>query len=129
MRGYPNIHVCAVLPSALDTPIYQRSGNYMGRAARSIAPVYDPSKATEAIVHLVERPRAQVIVTGFGVLIAAATKVAPGVLEWAVGRIAPRLQFEDEAEVVSPGSLFDSSGEHAEHGGWRKYSSKKLFSR
>jgi len=27
MRAFPNIHVCAVLPSALDTPIYQRAGN------------------------------------------------------------------------------------------------------
>ena len=127
IQPFPNIHVCAVLPSALDTPIYQRAGNYMGREARSIAPVYDPGKAAEAIVRLASRPRPQVIVTGFGLLIALASKVAPGLLEWAVGRAAPRLQFKEDVTAASPGSLYKSSVEHAERGGWRAYWWKKLF--
>jgi hypothetical protein len=56
-----------------------------------------------------------------------ATKLAPGILERAVGRFAPRLQFDPDAADVSDGSLFASSGEHAQRGGWREYWRNKLF--
>jgi len=129
MRPFPNIHVCAVLPAALDTPIYQRAGNYMGKAARSIVPVYDPSKAAAAIVRLVARPRRQVIVGGLGYLAAAGAKIAPGVLERLVGRLLPRLQFTDESAPASPGSVFESKGGQAARGGWRQYWAQRLTPR
>ena len=38
----PDIHVCTLLPSAVDTPIYQHAGNYTGRAVQPIPPVARP---------------------------------------------------------------------------------------
>jgi short-subunit dehydrogenase len=70
VRDAPRIHVCAVLPAALDTPIYQHAANYMGRAARSIFPVHDAEKVANAILRLSRRPKRQVIISGFGHLIA-----------------------------------------------------------
>ncbi len=93
MRRFPDIHISSVMPAALDTPMYQHAGNFLGREARSIAPTYDPRKVAKAILRLLTRPRPDVVVTGFGHLIAVSARFAPRVLERLVGAVAPRLQF------------------------------------
>lgn len=121
LRDAPDIRVCAVLPSAMDTPLYDHAGNYMGKRARSITPVYDPEKVAAAIADLVRRPRREVIVGGFGRLIALGAMLAPGLTEQAIARLGPMLQFEAEVEGRTSGNLFQPSpGEHAMRGGWQK---------
>jgi len=127
MRVFPNIHVCAVLPAALDTPIYQRAGNYIGQAARSIVPVYDPAKAARAIVRLAERPRRSVVIGSFGHFAALLAQIAPGFVERVAARLLPPLQFNSEHAVPSAGSLFETDAQHALSGGWREYWKKRLL--
>lgn len=129
MRSFPNIHVCLVLPAALDTPIYQRAGNYMGREARSIIPVYDPSKAAEAIVRLTRRPKRQIAIGVVGRLAVASARLAPGSLEFILARLLPRLQFKPQRAPPLAGCLFDSQNQHAARGGWRQYWTARLFAR
>lgn len=38
-RDFPELHVYCVLPPAVDTPIYQKAGNLMGKRSRAIYPV------------------------------------------------------------------------------------------
>src|SRR5918994_2114334 len=40
LRDAPDIHVCTVLPAAIDTPLFQHGANFTGRAARPMPPVY-----------------------------------------------------------------------------------------
>jgi len=111
-RAFSNIHVCGVLPAAVDTPIYQHGANYMGRKARAIAPVYDPAKVAAAIVRLAESPRDQVVFSGFARWLAATAILAPSIVERVVARFAPQLQFTRCVAEVSAGNLFQNTDNH-----------------
>jgi NAD(P)-dependent dehydrogenase (short-subunit alcohol dehydrogenase family) len=117
----PGIHVCTVLPSPFDTPIYQKAGNLVGRQARSIWPVGDPEKVAFTIANLVDHPRREVVVGAFGKLLLIGDALAPGLMEKAIGTFGPRLQFSRDPRGQLAGNLRDSVGPHAIAGGWRRY--------
>lgn len=58
----PGISVCAVIPSALDTPLYSHAGNITGRFARPLPPLLSPEDAARAIVRCATHPRPVVTV-------------------------------------------------------------------
>ena len=123
----PGIRVCTVLPAALDTPVYQRAANHMGRRVRAIFPVYDVRRVARVIVRLADRPRGEVVVSGFGHLISIASRIAPRLLEWMIARAGPRLQFEDQPEPDTAGALYSPENHpHMAEGGWRAYWRAKL---
>lgn len=53
----PNIHVCTVLPYAVDTPIYQRAANYLGCDVQPVLPRYSAETVAKAARRLALRPR------------------------------------------------------------------------
>jgi short-subunit dehydrogenase len=53
----PDIHVCTILPYAIDTPHFESGASEVGREARTMPPVQSPEKVARAIVRLIERPR------------------------------------------------------------------------
>jgi short-subunit dehydrogenase len=121
MRGYPNIHICTVLPVAMDTPIYQKGANYFGRAVRSMTPIYAVERAANAIVRLAERPAAETIVGTYGHFLNIALRISPRLVESLIARFAPRIQFEDAPLAEHGGNLFESQKPQSKDGGWRKY--------
>ncbi|MGK9202844.1 hypothetical protein [Sinorhizobium meliloti] len=82
----PEIHVCTVLPAALDTPIYRSAGNYFGRTVRAIIPVNSPESAARIVVRLVERTRAEALVGTVAYALMLAARLAPRVIERMVGQ-------------------------------------------
>jgi short-subunit dehydrogenase len=56
-RDRPGIQICAELPPAIDTPIYQKAGNVFGRRARSVIPVYSAENVARVILRAIEQPR------------------------------------------------------------------------
>jgi hypothetical protein len=46
----PGIHVCPILPAAVDTLIYQKAANHFDREVRSIAPAYQVQRAVKVVV-------------------------------------------------------------------------------
>lgn len=62
LRHWPNIHVCNVFPSVMDTPGFRDGANYTGRVVKPVPPVYDPRRTARAIVGLARRPRPSVYV-------------------------------------------------------------------
>lgn len=126
-RDFPELHICCVLPPAVDTPIYQKASNLMGKRSRAIFPVYSPQFVARTIVWAVEHPRREVIVGSVGHLISVANRLAPMLLERLVGRLAPRLQFEDRREPATDGNLFLATEPHAINGGWKQYWKAKLL--
>ncbi len=62
VRGDRGIHVCAVLPATVDTPIYQRAANYTGQRVRPLPPVVSPYRVARAVVRLADHPRREVVV-------------------------------------------------------------------
>ena len=73
----PGTKVCTVLPSVIDTPFFQHAANFSGRDVRAAPPVYTAEEVAETVVGLVEQPRAEAIVGGFGKIAAAQERIAP----------------------------------------------------
>src|SRR5918994_1602113 len=62
LRDAPNIHVCTVLPAAIDTPLFQQGANFTGRAVKPIPPVYSAEEVAHALTQVVRHPRRQIVV-------------------------------------------------------------------
>jgi NAD(P)-dependent dehydrogenase (short-subunit alcohol dehydrogenase family) len=128
VRHLPGIHICCVLPAALDTPIYQHAANYTEHSPRSIVPVYKPERAANAIARLVERPRREVTIGGFGQLLVLGSRLAPGIVEWGIAKAGPQLQFERRRGSRRTGNLFEPLKQaDSVTGGWRRYWKDALF--
>jgi short-subunit dehydrogenase len=55
----PGIHVCTVLPYAVDTPHFEDAANATGKEARAMQPVQEPETVARAVVEVAARPRRQ----------------------------------------------------------------------
>ena len=116
----PGIQVCTVLPSVIDTPFFEHAANFSHHKVRAAPPVYPAEKAAGTVVGLVERPRAEVVVGGFGKV---ATVLKP-LLPWLGTRLAGRaLNYGFLAGEPSPettGALFAPMRDGRRvSGGWR----------
>jgi NAD(P)-dependent dehydrogenase (short-subunit alcohol dehydrogenase family) len=120
LRDAPDIHVVTVLPGSIDTPLFQQSGNYMGRAAKPMTPVYDPEKVAQVIISAALAPRREVIV-GSSVRTALLFKqFVPGLFDRWAARIVERKHFQEHTFPPTSGNLFKPMPEHATvRGGWK----------
>jgi short-subunit dehydrogenase len=56
------IHVCTVLPAAIDTPLWTHTANYSGLRIKPPAPLYTPERVAHAMLRLLARPEHEVVV-------------------------------------------------------------------
>lgn len=120
LRAWPDIHVCAVYPFFMDTPGVQHGANYTGRALQPAPPVYAPERTAEAIVHLVARPRREVMVGAVTRLARLEYQLAPSVVEWGVARFIEAYLRRAERSPVTAGNLYEPMpGQARLYGGWR----------
>lgn len=106
------IHVCTVLPMAMETPFFEHAANYTGHEAVPIPPVYDPQDAVEAILRLVEEPEAEVTVGSAGKVATAFHAVAAGVTEKLMGAEVQKVQMEAAPPApATSGILYSPSAE------------------
>lgn len=115
-----DIHVCNLMPAAIDTPLFQHAANYTGRATKALDPVYPPSKVAKAMVSLIQKPQAELIVGNAGRIMMANARMSPRVYEKVVARQIDRNHLQDRPAVPTEGNLFVTSGPKAAEGGWRK---------
>jgi NAD(P)-dependent dehydrogenase (short-subunit alcohol dehydrogenase family) len=120
LASAPDIHVCAVLPATIDTPIHQHAANHTGRAVRPLPPVTDPLRVARAIVRVSHAPRRLTQVGRVQSLFVHARALAPSAYQAVVARAYPALALTRDAAPVSDGNVFHpdrhSSGVT---GGWR----------
>ncbi len=107
VNNIEGIHVCTVYPMAMDTLFFEHFADHTGHKAMPIPPVYDPQEVVDTLYRLVKEPEDEVAVGGMsgpGTLFAH--RVAPAVVEKALGKLIPREQMEkaDLAPDIS-GSL------------------------
>ena len=120
LQDAPDIHVCTVMPAAIDTPFYGHAANYMGRRPKPPGPVYPTEAVATTIAGLVEHPRREVYVGSVGGLTSAVRRISPGLYESIYGRILKRDQFLDEPAPRTDGILWEPVESHAAtDGGWR----------
>jgi short-subunit dehydrogenase len=121
LRAWPDIHVCDLFPSFLDTPGITHGANYTGRALKPAPPVYDPQTVANAMLRLVLRPRRTVTIGMPARLARLAHAMAPRL----TGRIAGifidlYLRQADEAPITD-GNLFQPMPQGSTvQGGWQE---------
>jgi NADP-dependent 3-hydroxy acid dehydrogenase YdfG len=114
------IRVCVVLPSSIDTPIFQHVGNYGGRRVRAMSPVYEADSVARAIVGLARNPKDEIAVGSAGRLMATFHRVTPRLVERLVARLIERDHLEATPAPDTSGNLFDVMPEGADiDGGWK----------
>lgn len=127
------IHVCTVMPATIDTPFFQHSANYMGRAVKAMPPVYTPERVARAIVNCARWPRREVFVGNVARLAYQQFKLMPGTTERAMMHLADKQALPRRSEAPpTPGAVHEPMVEGTEpEGGWhgkRKTRTRRLAS-
>src|SRR5947209_7695199 len=84
-RDVPGIHISAVAPGGVSTPIYSQGGTYMGSTGRPPLPVYSAERVARAVVARLDRPRRLVQAGIANPLVIAGFRLLPGVYDALVG--------------------------------------------
>ena len=118
------IHVCTVLPAAIDTPIFQHAANFTGRPIRALNPAYAPEEVARAVADLIDEPEAEIIVGRAGRQLVERSTRSPRAYEASVPRLIDRDHFKEGTARKTDGNLFESIGPKTVTGGWAKSSAK-----
>lgn len=115
------IHVCSVLPSVIDTPIFNQAANYMGREVKAPEPVNPAQEVAESIIKLVDKPEKETIVGNMGRLMKVMRKAAPGLYDKKIRKMIIEDHFRDIVTSPSPGNLYEPNPAFArQSGGWQE---------
>jgi short-subunit dehydrogenase len=100
------IHVCAVMPTAHDTPFFDHAANYTGHEIQAPKPLHDPQNVVETIVRLAMDPEDREIVGGDGVVKIVMKHLAPALEEKMASKQIHKQQYE-KAPVAgdTPGAV------------------------
>lgn len=104
VRHWPDVHVCGIYPSVVDSPGFQHGANYSGRNLVPPPPLYAPERVAEKMVALAERPHAMALVGVTARLARLGGMFAP--------RLAERISaiiFELSLERAEPGPISDGN--------------------
>jgi short-subunit dehydrogenase/pimeloyl-ACP methyl ester carboxylesterase len=101
----PGIHVCEVLPAAVDTPFFQHAANYTGRAVKALPPVADPDRIAAAIVSCAKRPRDRVFPGAVPRLAVGQHRLSRRLTERGSGRFVHLAHFRDQPAEATSGNL------------------------
>jgi NAD(P)-dependent dehydrogenase (short-subunit alcohol dehydrogenase family) len=121
VRDEPGINVCLVSPGAVNTPIYQQAGNYVGQSARPPWPVLSPEHLGAAVVRLADHPRgATSFLVGPGnPLIIMGFRLAPFIYDRIVGPLFTLAGLTRDRVEPTPGNVFAAVPElEQQHGEW-----------
>jgi hypothetical protein len=120
LQDFPNVHVCTVSPASIDTPLWQRAGNYSGRKIKALDPVYPAEQVAEIVVGLVRMPQSEVFPGGAGWMLAEEHAAAPELTEMMMGNFVRQSLFQDQPAPSTDGALFQpEAGNGSISGGWR----------
>jgi short-subunit dehydrogenase len=81
METMPGVDVVLVLPSSINTPLFNFARSKVGVLPMPVPPVYDPSTVAEAIAHAAERGGRDIVVGGWGKLLILGQRLSPSLLD------------------------------------------------
>lgn len=113
-REIEDIHVCTVLPMAMDTPFFEHAANYTGKKAVPLPPVSDAEEVVDAFVDLLFNPKAEVAVGKGAVVFSVSDSVMPGATEAMMGKNTHKSQILEAPDAPkTPGNLKHPTSEGA----------------
>lgn len=120
LQDVPGIHVSTVLPASIDTPLFQHSANFTGRAIKPMPPIYSADEVADAIVMLIQQPQREVYVGGAGRRMSMLHTFFPALAERLFARQVSKTHFQDKPALQSPGNLFQPMAQlNRVDGGWQ----------
>jgi NAD(P)-dependent dehydrogenase (short-subunit alcohol dehydrogenase family) len=96
-EGAP-IAVTAVMPAGIDTPLFRNARSRIGVMPRPVDPVYDPDVVADQVVWAAEHPTGDVFAGGAGWAMALMWRLAPGLTERVLARVAMPAQRTSHPE-------------------------------
>lgn len=113
----PDVHVCSLLPYAMDTEHFEHGANELERPAFPMSPLQSPEKAARALAELIEHPRRQLLVPRSAALGLALHYLAPDRTERVLHELLKRWHFGTESQPRTSGNVHAPADEHgAVHG-------------
>jgi short-subunit dehydrogenase len=112
------VHVTMVQMPALNTPQFGWVKSRLPRKAQPVPPIFEPEVAAQAIYWAAHQRKREVFLGGSTVAAIYGQKVAPGFLDWYLGKTGYKSQQHDGAEDPNrPNNLWESvPGDFAAHG-------------
>jgi NAD(P)-dependent dehydrogenase (short-subunit alcohol dehydrogenase family) len=108
-RDVPGIHVSAVAPGGVNTPIYSQAGSYIGLKGRPPIPIYSPERVARSVVARLDRPR-RLVQSGFAnPVVILGFRLFPAVYDLLVGPLLRVFALaDDDRTPPTEGNVFES---------------------
>ena len=120
LASEPDIHVAAVVPEAVDTPIFEHAGNYTGRQVRPIPPVLDPDEVAAGIEACAEDPKREVSYGRAGRGLEVLHAAAPPLYRRLAHPAFVHGTWGQLPADPAPGNVLGATEPHQIAGGWRR---------
>jgi NAD(P)-dependent dehydrogenase (short-subunit alcohol dehydrogenase family) len=95
------VHVSLLLPTSINTPLFDHARSKLGAKPRPIPPVYEPEVVARAVLEVAQRPLREVVVGGAGKGLTAAERFSPAVLDRLL--LGPGKVFQKQKGSQPPG--------------------------
>jgi short-subunit dehydrogenase len=122
-----NIDVSVVYPTSTDTPLFEHTANYTGKAVRPAEPVYKVSDVADAILDTIESPKRDVIV-GAAKGMSAFRTVAPSLFDRVMSKKMDQDHFLPRRQGPTEGNLWEPmhQGRGSDAGWYRPKRARKI---
>jgi NAD(P)-dependent dehydrogenase (short-subunit alcohol dehydrogenase family) len=106
LADQPDVHVCTILPYAMDTPHFESGASRVGRGAHPMPPVQSPEKVARVLVDMAERPVRERHVPGIALVGLGLHYLFPRTVERLIQDILRRWHFDATPEPRTAGNLY-----------------------
>jgi short-subunit dehydrogenase len=106
-----DIHVCTLLPYAIDTPHFQSGANLVGRKAYAMPPMQSPEHVARKLADLAERPRRELHVPRVAALGLGLHALFPRLVEHVIHEALGRWHFGAMQQIDAQGNLWTPAKE------------------
>lgn len=106
LSRYPDIHICDVYPTVVDTPAINHPGNYAGKRVSTPPGALDPTTVADAVMALADRPRNTTAVGAPALAMKLAQFLTPNLSAAAMDRVMGYALAKAQPAPVTEGNLF-----------------------
>jgi short-subunit dehydrogenase len=96
---HSHIKVGTVFPPAANTPYFSHATSHMGWPGRPTRPLYQPEVVAQGIWQATASGQAEMAISGTAVAFSLATRIAPGLIAWCMGRLGMERQLTRDQDI------------------------------
>jgi NAD(P)-dependent dehydrogenase (short-subunit alcohol dehydrogenase family) len=119
LKTEKDINICTIMPSTVDTPIYDTGANYTGRKVAPPVAVATANEVADAIIKLSKNPKKKVFVGNMTLPMRLGKFIFPNLFDRITYYMTVIKEFKEEGAPKSKGNLYEpNTDEAAISGGW-----------